>query len=104
MTAIETVALTATIALLLTTLLRIRKITLKPFLLAALLFLSCNIGKSALEGQKREPVIYNVRNNEYRAWQHGRRLMVLPRDGEVPAEARKHAATRGLKIEIIDSG
>lgn len=104
MTALETVALTATIALLLTTLFRIRKITLKPFLLAALIFLCCNTGKSALEGRKREPVIYNLRNNEYRAWQHGRRLMVLPRDGAIPEEARKHAATRGLKIVIIDSG
>ena len=102
MTAIETAALTSAIALLLTTLLRVSKITLKPFLAAALIFLCLNTGKLAHEGGIEEPVIYNLINSEYRAWQHGRRLMVLPIDGAIPAEARKHAATRGLKIEIID--
>jgi hypothetical protein len=30
--------------------------------------------------------------------------MLKPRDGTIPAEVKKHAATRGLKIKIIESG
>jgi competence protein ComEC len=104
MTTTETVTLITAIALLLAALLRIRKITLRPFLLTALLLLGFNIAKTAGEASTDGPVIYNLKNIEYRAWQHGRMLLLKPRDGTIPAEVKKHAATRGLKIKIIESG
>jgi hypothetical protein len=39
-----------------------------------------------------------------RALQQGRRLFVPAGQGELPAEVRKHAAERGLKIEILQPG
>ena len=104
MTTAETVTLITAMALLLTALLRIRKITLKPFLVAALLFLGFNVAKTAGEASTEGPVIYNLRNSEYRAWQHGRQLILRPYEGTIPAEVKKHAATCGLKIKIIESG
>ena len=103
-TAAETVLLTVAIALLLTSLLRVYRITLKPFIVAALLFAACNTFKISRESNKEGPVTYNIRGNELKAWQQGRMLIVTPSDGTLPAEVRKHAAIRGLKIEVIEPG
>ena len=103
-TAAETVLLTVAIALLLTSLLRVYRITLKPFIVAALLFAACNTFKISRESNKEGPVTYNIRGNELKAWQQGRLLIVTPSDGTLPAEVRKHAAIRGLKIEVIEPG
>ena len=103
-TAAETVLLTVSIALLLTSLLRVYRITLKPFIVAALLFAACNTFKISRESNKEGPVTYNIRGNELKAWQQGRMLIVTPSDGTLPAEVRKHAAIRGLKIEVIEPG
>ena len=48
-------------------------------------------------------IVYNIKGKELRAMQDGRVLMVAPADGNVPAEVKKHAATRGLKIKTIQS-
>lgn len=103
LTAAGAVLLTIAIALLFASLLRIWKITLKPFLAAASLFLLCGTLKNLKESRQERVIVYNIKGKELRAMQDGRVLMVSPADGNVPAEVKKHAATRGLKIKIIQS-
>ena len=97
------VLLTIAIALLLASLLRIWKITLKPFLVAASLFILCGTLKNLKESRQERLIVYNIKGKELRAFQDGRVLMVAPADGLVPAEVKKHAATRGLKIKTLQS-
>jgi competence protein ComEC len=97
------VLLTIAIALLLASLLRIWKITLKPFLVAASLFLLCGTLKNLKESRQERLIVYNIKGKELRAFQDGRVLMVAPAGGLVPAEVKKHAATRGLKIKTVQS-
>lgn len=104
MSAAETVLLTAAIALLLASLLRIRKITLKPFLVAMVLLVACNTAKAAQEMKRERVIVYNIRGEELRVRQHGRLLLVPSADGIVAAEVRKHACTRGLKIKVTGPG
>ncbi len=93
--------LTVAVALLLASPLRIWKITLKPFLAAASLFLLCGTLRNLKESRQERLIVYNIKGKELRAMQDGRVLLVAPADGHVPAEVKKHAATRGLKIKII---
>lgn len=104
MTSLETILLTITLVLLLTSLLRVRKITLKPFLAAASLFILCGIIINSLESRKDNVVVYNIKGREMKVRQCGRRLLLTPGEHPVPAEIRKHAATRRLKIEITEPG
>jgi len=104
MSAVETLLLTAASALLLTSLLRVKKITLKPFLVTTLLLVLSNTVKTAQESHRERVIVYNIRGAELSVKQHGRLLLVPSADGLVPAEVRKHASTRGLKIEIIGPG
>lgn len=103
LTAAGAVLLTIAIALLFASLLRIWKITLKPFLAAASLFLLCGTLKNLKESRQERLIVYNIKGKELRAMQDGRVLMVTPVDGHVPAEVKKHAATRGLKIKTVQS-
>jgi competence protein ComEC len=103
LTTLGTVLLTIAIALLLTSVLRTGKITLKPFLVAASLFLLFGTLRNIKESRQERVIVYNIRGKELRAIQDGRVLMVTPVDGSVPAEVKKHAATRGLKIKIMQS-
>lgn len=100
----ETVLLTLAMALLLISLLRVYRITLRPFIVAALLFTACNTLKISRESKKEGAVTYNIRGTEVKAWQQGRLLMVTPPGGIIPAEVRKHAAIRGLKIDVVEPG
>jgi competence protein ComEC len=104
MSSAETITLTSASALLLTSLLRVRKITLKPFLVTVLLLLLCNTTKIIQETRRERVIVYNIRGDELRVRQHGRLLLVPSGDGLVPSEVRRHASTRGLKIELIDPG
>ncbi len=104
LSAAETVLLTAAIALFLTTLLRIKKMTLKPFLAAMLLLVACNTAKAVREMQHERVIVYNIRGEELSVRQHGRLLLLPSANGVVPAEVRKHAYTRGLKIKVTDPG
>ncbi len=97
------VLLTIAIVLLFASLLRIWKITLRPFLAAASLLLLCGTLKNLKESRQERVIVYNIKGKELRAVQDGRVLMVAPADGHVPAEVKKHAATRGLKIKVIKS-
>ncbi len=99
LTTVETILLTLATALLLTSLLKIRKITLKPFIVAASLFLFAGIIRNLEESGKERVIVYNIKGKELRARQHGRVLMVTRVDGHVPPEVKKHASTRGLKIK-----
>jgi competence protein ComEC len=103
LTAAGAVLVTIAIALLFASLLRIWKITLKPFLAAASLFLLCGTVKNLKESRQERLIVYNIKGKELRAMQDGRVLMVAPADGHVPAEVKKHAATRGLKIKTVQS-
>jgi competence protein ComEC len=104
MTSPETILLTITMALLLVSLLRVRKISLRPFLAAASLFLLCGIIRNAVESRQDMIIVYNIKGREMKVRQCGRRLLVTPADSPVPVEVKKHAATRGLKIEITEPG
>jgi competence protein ComEC len=103
LTAAGAVLLTIAIALLFASLLRIWKISLRPFLIVASLFLLCGTLKNLKESRQERLIVYNIRGKELRVFQEGRVLMVSPPDGLVPAEVKKHAATRGLKIKTIQS-
>jgi hypothetical protein len=103
LTAIGAGLLTVAIALLLASPLRIWKITLKHFLAAASLFLLCGTLKNLKESRQERLIVYNIKGKELSAMQDGRVLLLAPADGDVPAEVKKHAATRGLKIKIIQS-
>lgn len=100
----ETITLTLSIALLLAAVLRTGKVTLRPFLAAAVLLLICNSVKTVQELQRDRLVTYNIRGDPLTVRQHGRVLLVPSPDGSVPAEVRKHADTRGLKIKLIEPG
>jgi competence protein ComEC len=104
MTAAETVFLTIAMVFLLASVLRIRKITLKPFMIAASLFLLCGIVRNESESRQEKTIVYNIKGRELKAFQDGRVLHVTTLEGLIPQEVKKHAATRGLKIKIIDPG
>ena len=104
MSSAETILLTAATALLLTSLLRVQKMTLKPFIVTMLLLIGCNMVKTVQEMRRERVIVYNIRGSELKVRQHGRLLLVPSGDGLVPAEVRRHADTRGLKIEVIDPG
>jgi competence protein ComEC len=101
LTTVETILLTSATALLLTSLLKIRRITLKPFMVAASLFLLTGIVRNIEESRRDGVIVYNIRGKELQAAQHGRVLMLTTVDGLVPAEVKKHASTRGLKIKAM---
>ena len=101
LTAAGAVLMTIALALLFASLLRTSKITLKPFLVAASLFLLCGTLKNLKESSQERLIVYNIKGKELRALQDGRVLMVARADGQVPAEVKKHAATRGLKIKTV---
>lgn len=104
MTSAETIMFTIAMALLLASLLRVRKVTLRPFLVAASLFLACSIIINAVESRADKVIVYNIRGREMKVRQCGRSLLLKPEDNPVPAEVRKHAATRKLKIVVIEPG
>lgn len=104
MSATETMLLTIVMAFLMMALLRVGKITLKPFIVAAMLLIACNTVKTVQEMRRERVIVYNIRGAELSVRQHGRLLLVPPVDGIVPAEVRKHASTRGLKIVVTDPG
>lgn len=104
MSSSETLLVTAATALLLTSLLKVEKITLKPFIVTTMLLLVFNTVKTVQEMRSERVIVYNIRGAELTVRQHGRLLLVPSVDGLVPAEVKKHANTRGLKIEVIDPG
>ena len=104
MSASETIMLTVSIALLLAALLRTGKLTLRPFLVAATILLVCNSVKTEQEIRQDRLITYNIRGDKLTVRQYGRVLLVPSSDGSVPAEVRKHAVTRGLKIELTGPG
>jgi competence protein ComEC len=104
LSAVETLLLTAASALLLTSLVRVRKLTVKPFLAVMVLLVTCNTVKAAQEMRRERVIVYNIRGEELRVRQHGRLLLVPVSNGVVPVEVRKHADTRGLKIKVTDPG
>ncbi len=100
LTGAETILLTLAIALLMASLLRVGKFTLKPFIIAASLFVSAGMLLNFSESRKEGPLIYNIKGKPLTAYQSGRSLILFTDEGLIPAEVKKHAATRRLKIEI----
>jgi hypothetical protein len=104
MSAAETGMLTISTALLLAALLRTSSISIRPFLAAAMILVACNIVKLEQEVRRDRLITYNLRGDKLTVRQHGRHLLVPATGGAVPAEIRKHADTRGLKIILIEPG
>jgi competence protein ComEC len=104
MSALETVLLTVAAALLLSLLLHRPRMTLRPVLIAVILLLLCNTFKAAQESKRDRLINYNIRGESLVVRQHGRLLFVPLREGNVPAEIKKHSCTRGLKIRLIEPG
>lgn len=104
MSAAETVMFTVSAALLLATILRTASITIKPFIVATTFLVVFNTIKIGQETNRDRLISYNIRGEKLTVRQYGRHLLVPSTTGSVPAEIRKHADTRGLKIEIIDPG
>ncbi len=103
MSSAETIMLTITSALLLASLFRLTT-GIKPFLVAATLLLMCNIIKTVEESHHERVITYKIRGDSLTVRQHGRRLILPSPPGEIPSEIRRHAVTRGLKIEHIEPG
>jgi competence protein ComEC len=103
-TSSEALLLTISTALILTCLLRVAKITLRPFISAFALFIGLGIIKNVSESRKEVVIEYNIRGRKLKALQHGRILIIPGGDGGPPAEVMKHAAERGLKIELLPPG
>lgn len=99
-TGAETILLTLAFALLMASLLRVGKLTLKPFIIAASLFVSAGYIRIFSESRKEGALIYNIKGTPLTAYQSGRSLTLFTDDRMIPAEVKKHAATRRLKIEI----
>ncbi|MEZ5020049.1 MAG: ComEC/Rec2 family competence protein [Bacteroidales bacterium] len=104
MSAAETGMLTISTALLLAALLRTSSISIRPFLAATMILVACNIVKLEQEVRRDRLITYNLRGDILNVRQHGRHLLVPATGGAVPAEIRKHADTRGLKIILIEPG
>jgi len=104
MSAAETFLMTIALALLLAALLRIARVTLRPFLVAVTLLLAFNVMKTAQENHRERMISYNIRGEPFMVRQHGRLLLVPSSAGVIPSEVQKHACTRGLKIRIIEPG
>lgn len=104
MSASETIILTAASALLLAALLRINRITLRPFLVAVIMLLACNTVKLEQETHRDMIITYRIRGDSFIVRQHGRLLLVPSSPEDIPPEVRKHACTRGLKIKPTESG
>jgi competence protein ComEC len=104
MSAAETIMMTLTLALLLAALLRTARVTLRPFLVAMMLLLTCNTIKTAQEMHRERLITYNIRGERLKVRQHGRVLLVPSSAGGTPSEVQKHACTRGLKIRVIEPG
>jgi len=104
MSASETIMLTLTMALLLATLLRPGRLTIRPLIVATMMLLVCNTVKTAEETKQNRIVTYNIRGKKLTVRQFGRVLLVPSADGKIPVEVQKHAVTRGLKIVPIEPG
>jgi competence protein ComEC len=104
MSAAETVMFTVSVALLLAAILRTTSLTIKPFIVATTFLVAFNSIKLGQETHRDRLISYNIRGEKLTVRQYGRHLLVPSSTGSVPAEIRKHADTRGLKIEIIDPG
>ncbi|HUW92425.1 MAG TPA: ComEC/Rec2 family competence protein [Bacteroidales bacterium] len=100
LTGVESLLLTLVITLLMASILRVGKLTLKPFLIAASLFVTCGLIRNISESRKEGPLVYNIKGKPLTAYQSGKVLTLSLDDEVIPAEVRKHAATRGLKIEV----
>jgi len=99
-TGTETILLTLATWLLLTAILRVKRINLIPFLITISIFLVFSISKNINESLKEGPVIYNIRGKKFEGYQKGRVLILNSGKENIPAEVKKHASTRGLKIEL----
>lgn len=97
---IESILLSIAIVLLLTSLLRVRKVNLQPFLVTMIILLGCTMVKYHIEAGKEGEIIYSVRGREVRAVRAGRKIILEADVQEVPAEIKKHASTKGLTIEV----
>lgn len=104
MSASETIMLTLTMALLLATLLRPGRLTIRPLIVATMMLLVCNTVKTAEETKQNRIVTYNIRGKKLTVRQFGRVLLVPSADGKIPVEVQKHAFTRGLKIVPVEPG
>lgn len=104
MSAAETIMFTISSALLLTALLRTSRITIRPFIVAATMLIAFNTVKLGQEMRRDRLITYNIRGESLTARQYGRHLLVPLKGNIIPAEIRKHADTRGLKIMIIEPG
>lgn len=101
LTATGALLLTLSSALLLAALLRLKSITLRPFIVIFSLFLVTAIMKDRHESRTFRSLSYNIRGGELRAEQQGRILYLYTDERVIPPEVGRHAATMGLKIEFI---
>ncbi len=103
LTTIETILLSISLFLLMSSLLRVRRITLMPFIVVFTLFFTTGIIKDIREERMRCVIIYNIRGDPVTALQSGRYLCIVSSVEEVPVEIKRHAATLRLHVRIIPS-
>jgi competence protein ComEC len=103
MTTIECILLTIALALLISFLLKNRPFSIKyPIAAFILLIIAVNIKKTD-NGKTNQLIVYNNPVTPVIGIQAGNTLYIYGKNDSVPAEVKRHTATRGLKVRIIKS-
>jgi len=100
-TTTETIILTVALGMLLTSILKVAQVTLRPFFILMTLFFSTGWIKVFTESRKEGIIVYNIRGEPVPAIQSGRHLSVITHADEIPAEIKRHASTRGLHLSQL---
>ena len=98
MTTVECIILTIAITVLLISLLNVKRLSIRPFIVAMAVFFLAGWNKNATESKKEGIIIYNIKGEPLPAFISGGYLSVLIHSDEIPLEVTRHASTRGLKI------
>jgi len=101
MTTAGTIAMTIALALFWASALRVKKMTLRPSVIFMIIFFLCGMITILNERNKEGIIVYNIRGEALPAIQSGLNLAVISSSGDIPAEVKRHACTRGLSLSSL---
>jgi competence protein ComEC len=96
--------LTLAVITLIILILRIRKITIRPFLISMILFLLSEVCTIFDESRKEGVLSYSIKGKVLPAFQTGRYITIFSFNNNVPAEVNRHASTRKLRVTNVNTG
>lgn len=104
LTAGETLILTISAALLAASVLRVFKISLRPFLVSMIVFMAAGLFSDLRERNRESVFAYNIKGKSLPAMQVGRHIYLFTASEKPPAEASRHASTLRLVVHSVDPG